>query len=216
MKKFKNIFLAFAAISALSLAFVSCSDDSDDDDSSSSNTTEKQETGGEGTGGSGGLVSAGTIDAAWDFTGTDKYNLGTTENDTAIKDVDLDPTSGTGATLHVDYVKAKFKSEESGSGWYIGKGSAYKAGDNSKAKAIFTLTLTDTATVEIVTTGNGNTDPEKRWCYFLASDGSEISGANAATDLSSDNADTTLSNTVEAGTYQIWMSGNRLYSISVK
>lgn len=31
MKKFKNIFLAFAAISALSLAFVSCSDDSDDD-----------------------------------------------------------------------------------------------------------------------------------------------------------------------------------------
>ena len=215
MKKFKNVFLAFAAISALSLAFVSCSDDSDDD-SSSSNTTEKQETGGEGTGGSGGLVSAGTIDAAWDFTGTDKFNLGTTENDTAIKDVDLTPTSGTGATLHVDYVKAKFKSEESGSGWYIGKGSAYKAGDNSKAKARFTLTLTDTATVEIVTTGNGNTEPEKRWCYFLASDGSEISGANAATDLSSDNADTTLSNTVEAGTYQIWMSGNRLYSISVK
>lgn len=34
MKKFKNIFLAFAAISALSLAFVSCSDDSDDDSSS--------------------------------------------------------------------------------------------------------------------------------------------------------------------------------------
>lgn len=38
MKKFKNIFLAFAAISALSLAFVSCSDDSDDDDSTSSET----------------------------------------------------------------------------------------------------------------------------------------------------------------------------------
>ena len=38
MKKFKNIFLAFAAISALSLAFVSCSDDSDDDDSTSDPT----------------------------------------------------------------------------------------------------------------------------------------------------------------------------------
>ena len=42
MKKFKNIFLAFAAISALSLAFVSCSDDSDDDDSSSSTATTEQ------------------------------------------------------------------------------------------------------------------------------------------------------------------------------
>ena len=41
MKKFKNIFLAFAAISALSLAFVSCSDDSDDNNS----TTENQGTG---------------------------------------------------------------------------------------------------------------------------------------------------------------------------
>ena len=39
MKKFRNVFLAFAAISALSLAFVSCSDDSDDDDSTSSTTT---------------------------------------------------------------------------------------------------------------------------------------------------------------------------------
>ena len=40
MKKFKNIFLAFAAISALSLAFVSCSDDSDDDSSSSNTATD--------------------------------------------------------------------------------------------------------------------------------------------------------------------------------
>lgn len=43
MKKFRNVFLAFAAISALSLAFVSCSDDSDDDDSTSSTTTTKAE-----------------------------------------------------------------------------------------------------------------------------------------------------------------------------
>lgn len=42
MKKFKNIFLAFAAISALSLAFVSCSDS--DDDSTSDTTQEPPNT----------------------------------------------------------------------------------------------------------------------------------------------------------------------------
>lgn len=165
---------------------------------------------------SGTQTPAVTINAAWDFTNSDRYNIGATENDTAVSNVDLPPTFGSGATLHVDYVKGKYKAENDISGWYIGKGSAYVKGDNSKAKARFTVILTSTATLKIVTTGNGNTEPEKRWVYVLDSTGAEITGVNPATSLSSDNADTTLSNTLPAGTYQIWMSGNRLYKISVE
>jgi len=55
MKKFKNVFLAFAAISVLSLAFVSCSDS--DDDSTSDTTQDPTNT-------------VTTTTDSWDLTGT--------------------------------------------------------------------------------------------------------------------------------------------------
>ncbi|MBR1614226.1 MAG: hypothetical protein IJ673_01970 [Treponema sp.] len=96
MKKFRNVFLAFAAISALSLAFVSCSDSDDD---STSDTTQDP------TNPQNPSENVATIDAAWDF----KSGANASQNATILgygttatkptSEITIDADSGSGATL---------------------------------------------------------------------------------------------------------------------
>ena len=201
MKKFKNIFLAFAAISALSLAFVSCSDDSDDDSTSDSTPHVTDYTLDIAT-----LVELGNVKAASKDTGS---TTGVTKVWASASGKSIQ-AFGADSSGSAPFVKM------TGGGVNVTSGSEYGLQVKVDAAATVTITAltkqTKTAGQWILKSTDGGTDVESTGTAAVAS--AELKEASRT--QSTEPATLTFSN-VAAGTYMLAAKsdGGYLFSLGI-